>query len=267
VYVTLAQPACMPRIVPVNRRTEPRVRADDLHWLERARLTDGSPVSLIDLSLRGAYFEVASRLRPGDMTELELVGDQGRAVTAGRIVRSEIAQVRSDGIRYRGACVFAGPLPWTRRLTIAETGDREAVVLHGAERFQPWFGCSEIRLGFRHGRRLAGFTRAFEGSAEVIDVWPSPTASAREKQVVPLALLRTVHVVRDVHPGEAALRLDSGDEALQQVEVVFRNNERICGGIAQFQKDRLGFWLVPVNQADAMRVFAISAAVAEIRVF
>jgi hypothetical protein len=59
----------------------------------------------------------------------------------------------------------------------------------------------------------------------------------------------------------------SAAKTFQQVEVVFRNNERILGGITRFQKDDLGFWLLPLNQADTIRVFAVSSAVAEIRVF
>jgi hypothetical protein len=245
----------------------PRLRADDLRWLERARLRNGSPISLIDLSLRGAFFEVASRLRPGDLTELELVGDSHRTVTAGRIIRSEIAAVRTDGIVYRGACAFDGPLPWTQRLAPAPTLDREPVI-HRDVSFRPWSGCSETRLVFRHGPRLAGFTRGFQGFQGTIDLWPSLTAPAREKQVVPLALLRALYIVRDFDDAGVPLTIDPHDaETLQQVEVVFSNNERVAGGITGFQKGDLGFWVLPVHQQDGIRVFAVSSSVSEIRVF
>lgn len=263
----LIQPVSTPRVVQANRRAVPRLRADDLPWLERARLRNGSPVSLIDLSLGGAFFEVAAHLRPGDLTEFEFVGDDGRAVAAGRILRSEVVQIHSDGVRYRGACAFAGPLPWSRRLAPLPVPDREPVI-HGNDRFQPWWGCSETRLVFRHGPRLAGFTRGFQGTEGMLDLWPSRTASAREKQVVPLALLRALYVVRDFDAAGWPLTPNPRDaKAFQQVEVVFRNNERICGGITRFQKDDIGFWLLPLNPRDAVRVFAVSSAVAEIHVF
>ncbi|HEX3704269.1 MAG TPA: hypothetical protein VHU82_13135 [Vicinamibacterales bacterium] len=245
----------------------PRLRADDLHWLERARLKNGSPVSLIDLSLRGAFFEVASRLRPGDLTELELVGDDRRAITVGRIIRAEIAAVRTDGIVYRGACMFDGPLPWTRRLAPAPMVGREPVI-HRDVSFRPWAGCSEARLVFRHGPRLSGFTRGFQGSQGTIDLWPSCTAGAGEKQVVPLALLRSLVIIRDFDEAGAPLTLDPHDaETRQQVEVVFSNNDRVSGGITGFQKGDLGFWVLPVNQQEGIRVFAVSSSVSEIRVF
>lgn len=263
----LAQPISTPRVVQANRRAAPRLRGDNLPWLERARLRNGSPLSLIDLSLRGAFFEVASRLRPGDLTEFEFVGEDGRAVTSGRILRSEVAEVRSDGLLYRGACAFAGPLPWTRRLVLPPVPGHEPVI-RGDDSFQPWSGCSETRLVLRHGPRLAGFTRGFQGSEGIVDLWPSRTASAHEKQAVPVALLRALYVVRDFDAIGSPLTLDPHDaEALQQVEVVFRNNERICGGIARFQKDDGGFWLLPLNQREGIRMFAVSSAVAEIRVF
>jgi hypothetical protein len=264
--VALVQPDSSPRIVQANRRAGPRLRADDLPWLERARLRNGSPVSLIDLSLGGAFFEVGARLLPGDLTEFEFVGDEGRAVTAGRILRSEVVQIRSDGVLYRGACAFDDPLPWTRRLALPPAADREPVI-QADDRFQPWWGTSETRLIFRHGRRLAGFTRGFQGSEAFVDLWASRTASAGEKQSVPLPLLRAVYVVRDFDDAGPVAPDRSAAKALQQVDVVFRNNERLSGGIPRFQRDDIGFWVLPVDEADAVRVFAVSSAVAEIRVF
>ncbi len=265
--MSLVPPVSTPRVVQANRRAGPRLRPDDLPWLERTRLRNGSPVSLIDLSLRGAFFEVGARLIPGDLTEFEFVGDDGPALAAGRILRSEVVEVRSDGVRYRGACAFAGPLPWARRLAPPLIPDGHPVI-HGDDRFQPWWGVSETRLVFRHGRRLAGFTRGFQGSEGMVDLWPSRTASDREKQSVPLALLRALYVVRDFDAAGWPMTPDlSAAKTFQQVEVVFRNNERILGGITRFQKDDVGFWLLPLNQADTIRLFAVSSAVAEIRVF
>jgi hypothetical protein len=260
-------PPGTPRVVQANRRAMPRLRAGDLPWLERARLGDGSPLSLIDLSLGGAFFEVAARLMPGDLTKFEFVGDEGRAVTAGRILRSEVVQVRSDGVWYRGACAFDDPLPWTHRLA-QPAGFEHEPVIQADDRFQPWWGTSEVRVVFRHGRRLAGFTRAFQGSEGVLDLWASRTASAGDKQSVPLPLIRAVYVLRDFDAAGSPIAPDPGAaKTLQQVEVVFRNNERITGGIARFDKGEIGFWFLPIDAHESVRVFAVSSAVAEIRVF
>ena len=265
--MALIPPNSTPRVVQANRRARPRLRADDLPWLERARIKNGSPVSLIDLSVGGAFFEVASRLMPGDLREFEFVGDEGRAVTAGRILRSEVVQVSSEGVVYRGACAFDDPLPWTRRLALPPASDREPVI-QGDEAFQPWWGCSETRLVFRHGRRLGGYTRGFQGSEGFVDLWASRTASGGDKQTVPLPLLRALYVVRDFDAAGWPMSPDPrAAKALQQVEVVFRNNERLSGGITRFQRDEIGFWILPLDSHEAVRVFAVASAVAEIRVF
>ena len=256
-----------PRIVPANRRTDVRVRAVELEWLREARLADGPSVSLIDLSLRGASFEIARHVRPGDAAALELVTDGERTISTSRIVRSEIALVRPDFVRYRGACVFAAPLPWNRRFHSRTPVDPVALLTEVD--YQPWGGWSDCVVWFRHGRRLNGCTWGFQPHVGAIDMWPSRTAPAREKQLVPLSLVRAIHFLRDLDDGGKPVPV--GDAARQPpgtaVEVAFRNNQIIRGTIPSYNKDQPGFWLLSVNRNEPRRVFAVSSAVAEIRVF
>src|SRR5882762_7938879 len=109
-----------PTLVRRNRRAYPRLPADQLGWLKRVRLAYGPAVSLIDLSVQGAFFEVDFRLRLGDPTAFELVAADERAVVTGHIVRTEISGLSADVVRYRGACEFERPLPWGRRLSAPE---------------------------------------------------------------------------------------------------------------------------------------------------
>jgi len=218
-----AEAVSTPRIVRANRRAFPRVRANDLPWLAHARLSQGPAVSLIDLSIRGASFEVTARLMPGGRTQLELVGDGGRAVASGWIVRSEVSEIRPDTVRYRGACTFSAPLPWNPQLRAQDTSEGEPLTCR-SDAYAPWSGWSETLLIFRHSQRLAGFTRGFHGSEATIDLWPSRTAS-------------------------------------------FRNNDRLCGTMPAFDRRRSGFWVLPLGDRDPVRVFAVSSAVAEIRLF
>jgi hypothetical protein len=256
-----------PRIVRGNRRAFPRMRADDLSWLGHARLSKGPTVLLIDLSVHGASFEVASRLMPGDRTQLELVVDGGRAVAPGWIVRSEVAEILPGTVRYRGACAFSVPLPWNRQLRAREADDSTPVICR-SEPYDPWRGWSETLLVFRHGQRLAGFTRGFQGSEAMIDLWPSPTASAHGKRVVPLALLRALCFIRDIDDDGTPCLADRRDASpFQQVEVVFQNNARLCGTMPAFEPTLSGFWLLPLGHRDPVRVFAVSSAVTEIRLF
>ena len=185
-----------PTLVRRNRRAHPRLVADQLRWLERVRLTQGPSVSLIDLSVHGAFFEVDCRLRPGDATNLELVAADERTVVNGHILRTEIIGLSADVIRYRGACAFDRPLPWSRRLS-ASAPALAPPVLQPAD-YQPWSGWSEIRLTFRYSRLLRGYTRGFHASASALNLWPSHAAVDRERQTVPLSLLRSVVFVRDL---------------------------------------------------------------------
>ena len=253
-----------PIVVRRNRRAYPRLMADQLHWVERAYLTDGPSVSLIDLSVRGAFFEVDCRLRPGDVTNLELVAADDRTVANGHIVRTEISELSADGVRYRGACEFDRPLPWSQRLS----GHEQPLALHSVRPmdYQPWYGCSEIRLTFRYSRHLHGYTRAFHGSASVVNLWPSCAASNRERQTVPLSLLRAITFVRDLddagrpQPGEGA-----DAPPLLPVEVTFRNNDVLRGETPGYEPGQIGFWVLPSKPyVEPARVFAISSAVREI---
>jgi hypothetical protein len=263
----LNQAVSTPRIVRANRRAFPRVRAEDLPWLARVRFLKGSAVSLLDLSVRGASFEVTSRLCLGDRTQLELQVDGSRTVASGWIVRSEVAEILPDAVRYRGACMFTAPLPWNRQLRGQETcGDTS--LMCRSEPYEPWTGWSETMLVFRHGQRLSGFTRGFQGSEAMIVLWPSPTASAHAKQVVPLSILRAVCFTRDIDDNGTPRSHHRRDASpFQRVEVVFQNNARLYGTMPAFETTRSGFWLLPLGHRDPVRVFALSSAVTEIQLF
>ncbi len=258
----VSHPRSGPRIVQANRRTAVRVAADGLPWLRLARLSHGPELALIDLSLRGAQFEVAHRLRAGDRAELELIDDRERTLSIARVVRSEVAEVQPDAVRYRSACVFAAPLPWTARFpatTLAPAALREQFA------HQPWGGWSDVMVQFRHGgRSLRGYVRQFEPSQACVDVWPSRTASAAEKQSVPLALVRAVHVLSDIADGELRPRLHESPRGTP-VEVVFKNAQLLRGTLPSYDPDAIGFWLFPPRGVAWRRVLAITAAVAEIR--
>lgn len=255
-----------PRIVQGNRRAAPRVRANELEWLQRVRLAHAGAVSLIDLSARGASFEVSARVRPGEIAELEFLANGDRSVATVRIVRSEVAGIGPSTMRYRSAGVFAAPQPWARRLPAAAP-DRTPTIAH-AGFFRPWWGWSEAVVVFRHSRHLRGFIRGFDAFSSTVDVWPARTAGAHQKQTVPLALLRAIHVVRDLDDEGSAVPADACDAAAGlQVEVAFRNNEVLRGTLAAYDPEQTGFWVLSVTGTAAHRVFAVSSAVAEIRVF
>jgi len=250
-------------IVRRNRRAYPRLAADQLGWLKGVHLTHGPAVSLIDLSVQGAFFEVDFRLRLGDPTAFELVAADERAVVTGHIVRTEISGLSADVVRYRGACEFERPLPWGRRLSAPEP-PHDPPVIQPTD-YQPWCGWSEVRLMFRHGNRLHGFARGFHPSESALNLWPSCAASDRDRQTVPLSLLRTVVFVRDLDDEGRSLPGQHPDtRSLHAVEVTFRNNDFVRGATPGYDPGQIGFWILPSHHHQQPRVFAVSSAVREI---
>ena len=252
-----------PRLVPFNRRAAIRVPAHDLRWLQGVRLAD-APVTLVDLSLRGGLFEMTYRVRPGDRAELELFVDSERTISSSRVVRCEVAEIQPESVRYRGAFVFASPLPWSSRLPVSRPADPPPNV---AEReYEPRGGWSDVVVQCRYGgRQLRGYSHNFQPSRGTIELWPSRTASAAQRHTVPLALVRAVQVLRDL--GDGGVPLPGGYRPRgTPVEVAFKNNQLMRAIMPSYDSDAIGFWLLPIDPDDSTRVFAIASAVAEIRV-
>jgi hypothetical protein len=255
-----------PTVVRRNRRAYPRLVPGQLGWLERVRVMHGPAVSLIDLSMHGAFFEVDYRLRPGDATNFELVATHDRTIVTGHIVRTEISGLSADGVRYRGACEFDRPLPWRHQLSAPELP--LALPLFGTG-YQPWWGWSEIRLISRHGRLMRGYTRGFHMAAPAVNLWPSRDASDRDRQAVPLSHIRTITFVRDLdEEGRLLFCPSPDDQSLHPVEVTFRNNDVMRGATTGYEPGQMGFWIFPPAQdLDQVRVFAVSSSVREICFF
>jgi hypothetical protein len=252
-----------PIVVKRNRRAYPRLAADQLPWLKRAHLASGPPVSLVDLSVYGAFFEVDHRLRCGESAHLELVAEDDRETVVGHILRTEVSGLSADGVRYRSACEFKRPLSWERRLA-APAPPVDTPSIQPAE-YQPWCGWSEMRLIFRHGHRLQGYGRGFHPSEPATSLWPSCVASDRGRQTVPLSLVRAVLFVRDLDDdGRATASPPPDTRSLQSVEVTFKNGEVVRGATPGYDPEQVGLWILPMNAGEHSRVFAVASAVREI---
>jgi len=252
-----------PILIRRNRRAYPRLAADQLQWLKRVRLKYGPAVSLIDLSVHGAFFEVDYRLRLGDETNFELAAADERADVTGHIVRTEVVGFSADAVRYRGACEFERLLPWGSRLS-ALARPLEPPDIQPTD-YQPWCGWSEVRLLFRHGRRLHGYARGFHPSEPALNVWPSCAASDRERLTVPLSLLRTVVFVDDLdEDGRSQPSQRPDAQSLTPVEVTFRNGDVVRGVTPGYDPAQVGFWVLPSHHLERARVFAVSSTVREI---
>jgi hypothetical protein len=98
----------------IERRCERRTSGGGPRWRARAVLRPGQPVTLLNISSRGALVESAARLRPGARTEVLLAGAHARpsnglpagalATVGGRLDRCCVVSL--DPIRYRGVLMF-----------------------------------------------------------------------------------------------------------------------------------------------------------------
>lgn len=101
-----------PRTNKPGLRAEDRRRASrrpliDIPWLKSVRLPWGLEVGVVNVSTSGILLESSSKITPGGNVDLQLIGRglTGVNVTA-RLLRSEVATVNSQGVKYRVAAAF-----------------------------------------------------------------------------------------------------------------------------------------------------------------
>ena len=96
----------------IDRRRHRRQAHVEHHGVDAARIRPGRDVAIVDISEGGALIEGGHRLVPGGSLELQLQQGQRSASVRGRVVRSYVAQLRSDAINYRVAVMFERNLHW-----------------------------------------------------------------------------------------------------------------------------------------------------------
>lgn len=112
-----------------ERRAHTRHRAADLPNIRVSRLRHGPAVSLIDLSVGGALVETDVQMRPGTSLTLEIASENDAPLLVPmRVLRCEVASVRSEATIYRGACEFSRPLPWPALVTTPRAAAPAAAV-------------------------------------------------------------------------------------------------------------------------------------------
>jgi hypothetical protein len=251
-----------PQLVRGERRAFPRLPAHQLHWLTHVALDVTPAVSIIDLSAHGALVEVDVPVRPGQPTQFELYGDEMRACVSAHVLRTEVSALQLDAVRYRSACVFSAPLPWTHRLAPASRG---VPTINIPPPYAPSDAWSELRATFLHGRTVEGYACHFEPACGYVDVWPRCDASER-RQTLPLSLIRKLVFVRGMGADGVAQAIAAPPAGcLQPVDVTFRNNDVVSGSALGYRETDGGLWVFPPRTHAA--VFAVAAAVREIRFF
>jgi len=88
------------------RRRAHRWPVEDIQWLTGVHTLWGLNLRLLNISTSGALVESSSKLMPDSATELQLCGTRANTVVPVRVVRSEVSDVTSLGVRYRAALAF-----------------------------------------------------------------------------------------------------------------------------------------------------------------
>jgi hypothetical protein len=106
-----------------DRRAAARVSGLLIPGMNRARLRPGLTAHIVDLSSGGALIETDWRLLPGARVELQFGESPASVRAAGRILRSHVALLGHERIRYRGAVAFEDKLPFGEDTTPSKMVD------------------------------------------------------------------------------------------------------------------------------------------------
>jgi len=126
----------------------------------------------------------------------------------------------------------------------------------------------KVVVRYADGQLLKGFTQDFHGSKTQFSLWPSITASAHERVVVPLARLKAVFFVRDFDGNPDHIEQKAFDDAPpgRRIEVTLHDGEVVVGTTLNYRTDRSGFFISPADpHANNQRIFVVASAVQQVR--
>jgi hypothetical protein len=126
------------------------------------------------------------------------------------------------------------------------------------------------KIVVRHadGKILKGYTQDFHPSRAQFALWPSITATPKERTVVAVALLKAVFFVRDFdgnrnYQEQQAFVTNSHG---RRVEVTFTDGENVLGTTLNYRPEGQGFFVSPVDPAaNNTRIYVVANAVRRVR--
>ena len=97
---------------PADRRSRAERRErTEVPWVSTVKLGWGLEVRLLNISSSGLLLETGTKLTPGSITELKLIGPDLDITIPVRFVRSEVADTNPLGVTFHTAATFEKPLP------------------------------------------------------------------------------------------------------------------------------------------------------------
>jgi hypothetical protein len=126
----------------------------------------------------------------------------------------------------------------------------------------------KVVVRYADGQLLKGFTQDFHGSKSQFSLWPTITAAANERVVVPLARLKAVFFVREFAGNRDYVEQKVFDtpSAGRRIEVTLLDDEVLVGTTLNYRTDSAGFFVFPADPgANNQRVFVVATAVRQVR--
>ncbi len=118
------------------------------------------------------------------------------------------------------------------------------------------------------GKILKGYTQDFHPSRPQFSLWPSITATPKERTVVSIARLKAVFFVRDFggDPNYQESKVFGSRGQGRRVEVTFFDGEAIVGTTLNYRPDGQGFMVIPADPgANNTRIFVVTTALRRVR--
>jgi uncharacterized protein DUF6982/PilZ domain-containing protein len=129
-------------------------------------------------------------------------------------------------------------------------------------------GWQKIVVRYAEGQMLKGYTQDFSANRAQFSLWPSITAGAHERVIVPLARLKGVFFVRDFagNPGYVERTDTGGPQHGRRIEVTLMDDEVILGRTLNYRPDGYGFFVFPADPlANNLRIFVVATSVRQVR--
>jgi uncharacterized protein DUF6982/PilZ domain-containing protein len=272
-----------------DRRRHPRLLLNELVWLESARLREGPPVTIVDLSAGGALLELPERLRPGSIQSLEISGPATEIVVLVDVLRCR--PIDASESMFRVACRFPRPIDFPetpQRIATLDNGDHLAPELlppsvdplATVETPAPTASSAacdapkgdtawqKLVVRFSDGSTSKGFSQDFNPERRQFSLWPSLTAARHEGLQVMLDQLKAVFFVRDFvgDPTYVEQKTYGPSSQGRRIEVTFNDGEVLLGSTLVYKPNAIGFFVTPGDpKTNNTRVFVAAASVRCVR--
>ncbi|HUK33479.1 MAG TPA: hypothetical protein VLV86_06200 [Vicinamibacterales bacterium] len=129
-------------------------------------------------------------------------------------------------------------------------------------------GWHRVVLRYTDGELLHGFSNDFSPDRAFLQCSPSIGCPAGERMQVPIARLKAVFFVKDLHGDPARIDAQTFGHAPRgrRVQVTFRDGEVLMGSTLSYKPDGQGFFVMPADIAgNNVRAYVINAAIRHVR--